>query len=545
MMREIKILHITDFHVDDISLESEEHLGEGLFHSYIDEMCSAIKGRYSSIDAIIITGDIIDKGKIENYSHAKKIIKRIHSNLDTNDSKVGICIGNHDIKCTFDGTGTDQKITSEDRTPFNSFAEEFSNGLHNKFKNDIFSISTIGKNILFLSLDSTLNRNGKNVPGLLGDGVFNLIIEELTKAKTTDIQLLIIGAHYPCVHFYKYPFPNEIGWHDEHFWITGEHLRSRINKEIRDIKVLWLFGDTHQPAKMKMSNNIYLMSGRFGTSTKSIIPSVIPRHAQIVHYKNDNKVEISILNHLPDAYKDESQSGNWKFSDSDSFKLPMFQPELIYSDDSEIHDLEDTIIRNIISNHLYSIGRFVVNQNEVSLGWVSINLLLNQRDILAPLIKNAKQWIVKKQIYTDKLLLIGVDFWGAIIASNLSIMLGCKNICCASRGNTKHHAINLLLTDEKICELLTETDSVLIISDVVSSGRTINKIHSLFDKNCGEKPLPKFSSISVISDINQQKKVDLDFLNSFGTFCGNLRIPIVKDIDLPPKEIMPAKPYLQ
>jgi hypoxanthine-guanine phosphoribosyltransferase len=533
-VKEKKILHITDLHINNFSTGSDEHLGDGLFHSYIDEMCKKVKEKYTTVDAIIISGDFVDVGKTDNFSHAAKIIQRIHTNLETNNSKVGVCIGNHDIKCTFNETGADKIIMTEDRTAYKTFSDEYSNGIGNVFFNDRFSISKIGTDILFLSIDSTLNRDGKN-----------LLVSELKKAKTTDTQLLIISTHYPCVHFYHYPFPVDKGWHDEHFWNTGEHLRNRINKEISDIKVLWLFGDTHQPAQMQMSTNIYVMSGRFGTTTKSVTPSVIPRHAQIIHYKHNNEADIAILNHQPSVHTDESQDGVWKFSESDSHKLPMFQPELIFDGDSETHEFEKTIIQNIVSRDLYSFGRFVINQDEVSLGWVSINQLLNQRDILAPLIKYSKEWILQKRIYTDKLLIIGVNFWGAIIASNLSTMLGCKNICCASRGDSQHHTINLLLTNEKCCELLKATDSILIISDVVASGRTIHKIHSLFQKNCSGTPMPKFSSISVISDIRQEKKMNLNFLESFGTFCGNLRIPIFKEVDLPPGDVMPAKPYMQ
>jgi orotate phosphoribosyltransferase len=543
-MRDLKILHISDLHLNDITVKSDEHLGEGLYESYIDEMCKKVNEKYALADAIIISGDFVDKGKIENYDHAAKIIQRIHTNINSNDSKVGICIGNHDIKCTIEEADGVKKITSEDRSAYFSFSKKYANCLGKVFSNERFTISKIGDDILFLSIDSTLKRGEKNIPGIIEEDEFNVIVLELKKAKTTDTQLLIISTHYPSVHFYDSPFPTDQGWHEEHFWSTGEHLRNRINKEIKDINVLWLFGDTHQPAQMAMENNLYVMSGRFGTSVKAMPSTIIPRHAQIIHYKHSNDVEISVLNYLPKSHKDASQDGTWKFADSDSHKLPMFQPELIVGHDSEIHEFENMIIQKIISRDLYTFGRYVINSEEVSLGWVSINLLLNQRDILTPIIKNSKEWIIQKRIYSEHLLIIGVDFWGTIIASNLSIMLSSNIICCASRGDLQHHTINLLLTDSKCSEILEKYDSILIITDVVATGRTIDKIHSLFEKNCSGKSLPKFSAITVISDIRQEKKVNLNFLQSFGTFCGNLRIPIFKDSDLPPKDVMPAKPFL-
>lgn len=540
-MKEVKILHITDLHLNDISVNSEEHLGEGIFESYIQLMCQQISNQYDNIDAVIITGDFVDRGKIENFPHAQKVVQAIHTYLGTNDSKVGVCIGNHDIKCEFN----DSKIISEDKSDYNSFAQRFSNNLNNLFTSERFNISKIGPHILFLSLDSTLRRGLENIPGIISPDEFNLIVQQIKKARSTDTQLLIIATHFPCVHFYDYPYPPEKGWHDSHFWSSGEHLRARINKEFKDIKILWLFGDTHQPGFMQSDSNLYVMTGRIGTTTKSKEPSVLPRHAHIIHFKNNNEVKISSLIHAPKSHPDESQGGTWKFIDKDTFQTPTLQPDLIYNKKSDQHEFENSIIQNIFHRDLYNLGRFEVHEDEVSLGWVSINQLLNQRDILAPIIKNSIDWILQIGVYSDKMVLIGIDFWGAIIASSLSVSLGCRNYCFASRGDSKYHTFNLILNDKKCNDIIGDTDSVIFISDVIASGRTIHKFFLHFTKNCPENCIPKISSISVISDLKQEKRVNLNFLHSFGTFCGNLRIPIFKEEDLPPKEVMPLKSFLK
>ena len=530
-MKSVNILHITDLHLSDMSKNSSEYLRDDFADRYISEMCQKIKEKNIKIDCVVITGDFVDKGKFENFEHAKYIIKNLYIKLDINESKICVCIGNHDIYCQTDTSGN---IINENKEPYKIFSREYVGGYSDKF----FSIGIVGEKILFVSIDSNYNRNFKNVPGVLSSTEINEIIIELKNKISTDIELIIIGTHYPCVHFYDYPFPIEQGWHDSHFWSSGESLRHRINKDIKNINILWLFGDTHQPAQMKVENNLYIMSGRFGTSTSNINQSNIARHAQIISYYQHQEVEISFLSFIAKQHNDDPQDGIWKFLDPEKYKIPIFQPELIGRNDNSGHEFEQTIIENIISNKLYTFGRFVINSDEVSLGWISINQLLNQRDILTTVINETKNWITEKRIFSDKLLIIGIDIWGSIIASNISVMLGCKNFVFASRGNSLHHTNHVLLNDEKCSEIVANHDSILLISDVVSSGRTIEKVYTQLNVHCKGSAL-KMSAIAVISDINQEKKVDLKFLDSFGTFCGNLRIPIHKDIDLPPASVIP------
>ena len=50
-------------------------------------------------------------------------------------------------------------------------------------------------------------------------------------------------------------------------------------------------------------------------------------------------------------------------------------------------------------------------------------------------------------------------------------------------------------------------------------------------------------AVSIISDRNQKKKHDIGFLNLFGTFCCNLRIPVLDKEDLPDEDILPSNTY--
>ena len=65
----MNILHITDLHLDEFEGENE-FLREGFFEEYIDRLFSTIENKLASekIDFLIVTGDFINIGKIENYN---------------------------------------------------------------------------------------------------------------------------------------------------------------------------------------------------------------------------------------------------------------------------------------------------------------------------------------------------------------------------------------------------------------------------------------------------------------------------------------------
>jgi len=100
MIKNKKILHLTDFHLHDIDASSKEHFRKDYYEQYLTPLLEIVR-KIGKIDCIIATGDFIDRGKgnFKNFEHAELILEYIAKMLSIRNENVGVCIGNHD----FDG----------------------------------------------------------------------------------------------------------------------------------------------------------------------------------------------------------------------------------------------------------------------------------------------------------------------------------------------------------------------------------------------------------------------------------------------------------
>ena len=292
----------------------------------------------------------------------------IAEQLRLSNRNIGVCIGNHDLNRDLDYAGK----LEEAREDYYSFANNFSNGRAIK-KTPRYSISEVAENVIFLSLDSTLNRHGKDQPGKLTSEEINTLSRDLCDFNNPN-NLIIVGSHYPLSYF-EATFPaDEDGFFDKHFWRSGEILKDRIQKEISQPQILWLFGDTHQPAHVISNNHLFVMSGRIGTKVEDPTSneySIIDRQAKIVQYNSDNTTTVRTLTYSSKVHKDNDQQGEWGLGVPISYKYKIDTAELINK------NTEERIETKIKEKKLYNFGRFIINNGEdVSLGWISINKLL-------------------------------------------------------------------------------------------------------------------------------------------------------------------------
>lgn len=542
MIKNKKILHLTDFHLYDIEVSSKEHFRKDYYEQYLDPLLEIIH-KIGNIDCIIGTGDFIDRGKenFKNFSHAKIILEYIAKKLLLKNDNIGVCIGNHDFDRDLDIKG----MHKDARKEFNNFAKNFSNG-YPLLEDDRYSISLVSENTYFLALDATLKRNGKEQPGVLTSLEINEIIKGIKEYDNPN-NLIIIGSHYP-LNYFEGTFPvDQDGFFDSHFWRTGEILKDRIQSTLKQSPILWLFGDTHQGAQNVHNNQLFVMSGRIGTKVVDPIHkeySIISRQATVIDFDSDTTTKVRTIEYKPAGYIDDDQRGEWKLLEAEPYEYRIDTAELI---DNVI---QDDLIKVIKKGNLYKFGRFVINNGEeISLGWVSINSLLTDTSIsiLPDIVRKSRGWIESK-LGSDKkqsTLIIGIDFWGAIIASQLSVATGMRNYIVGSRGNKNNYSLQEVLESSEPELRIEEIKNIIFITDVVSSGRTIESIYIKLKEKYSDKGLNinSYMAIAVISDRRQKKKVNLGFLNSFGTFCGNLRIPVVDADMLPDEDILPKKKY--
>jgi hypothetical protein len=542
MIKNKKILHLTDFHLHDIDTSSKEHFRKDYYEQYLTPLLEIVQ-KIGKIDCIIATGDFIDRGKenFKNFEHAKHILEYTAKTLSIKNENIGICIGNHDFDRDLDKEGK----FAEARKEFFSFAENFSNG-NALIQDQRYSISLVCENTYFLSLDATLHREGKDQPGILSSLEINTIVEAIKEYDNPN-NLIIVGSHYP-LNYFERSFPtDQDGFFDRHFWRTGELLKERIQSTLKQSPVLWLFGDTHQGAQNIHNNQLFVMSGRIGV--KVVDPdnneySILSRQANVIEFETDTSTQVRTIEFKPTSNRDDDQRGKWKLMEAEPYEFRIDTAELI--DES----IQEDLIKVIKKGKLYKFGRFVINNGEdISLGWVSMNSLLTDSStaILPSIVRQSRGWIENKigAGKNQSTLLIGIDFWGAIIASQLSVATGMRNFIVGSRGDKKNYSLQEVLESSEPELKIEEIKNIIFLTDVVSSGRTIETIHKKLIEKYTDKGLniDNYIAIAVISDRRQKKKVDLGFLKSFGTFCGNLRIPVVDTDMLPDEDILPKKKY--
>lgn len=119
----MNILHITDLHLDNFTGDVE-FLRNGFYEEYIDRLFLSLeKGSYT-VDYLIITGDFVHVGKVENFKHIETIVNYILKKFSIDRNKVCLCIGNHDYKWKelTDGDIEHEKLL---KSPFNDLRNKY------------------------------------------------------------------------------------------------------------------------------------------------------------------------------------------------------------------------------------------------------------------------------------------------------------------------------------------------------------------------------------------------------------------------------------
>lgn len=538
------ILHITDLHLDNFD-GTDEHLRRGYYKEYIDELVELINESALEVSSIVVTGDFVNQGKIENLENVKVILSYLANKLDVNQNQIHLCIGNHDFKYKDElPDGSNSEIV---RKPYEDFTRSFKQ--KTIFENQRIKLVESENDVYYLSIDSTLGSHSpkiKGKPGVIKQEEIDEIVSKVLREKLPANSLLLIGCHYPIVAFPSgLPADGENNWEENHLWKSANALRTRINK-IKSINKIWFMGDCHIPDHIQFEEAYFIMTGKFGGTTKiSKIKyfSHIPRQCKIVSFCTENdQVPVHTFSFEAATHIDNPNYGKWSLKKSviRSFRSIVDQNSVQKDTGSIFHLIhaktEESIITRIKEKDLYSFGRFVTSENNTSLGWVNMNQLLNSSELLSNIVDKSLKYISDKlNIDFSSCVIIGLDFWGSIIGSQISVRTGMKNFAVATRGNGQYHSYFELSNTYLENELLHCREVVFVI-DVISCGDTLNKlVNNCFRVN--ENLV--FHVISVISNASTIKIENFSNIKSAGTFCENLRIPVMRNEELPDDDFLP------
>jgi len=586
-----QILHITDLHIAHPEGDNE-HLREAFFDEYLGTLVSRIEPHLTgNLDALIVTGDFVDKGKVSNFFHARKVLDFVIQKLRINPSKVAVCIGNHDIERTKEQGGD----LSGAREKFRSFAAEFSNGSYTD-QIDRAALIRMNSKLWCLMIDATLGSGGEDHPGTLEHTEADLLMGWIKKIPTDAV--LIIGTHYP-VHSYMghgAPFDEDDPlWSKRHLWHQGEILAGRIRQLRERPQVMWLCGDIHKSVNISHNNQRFMATGRLGTMTGGA-DSQVRRQARLIQVVRPSAADAKLLQYVPMGHSSQPHLGSWIIVPEEFTNLLTNDPAVPHpptpkktrgqkvskplstdliapgGDDLSKPDrnlevgsvapvrrpattvpqeklqviemnLQEELLRTIRESHLYHFGRFDTSETEVSLAWIPIGPLLNEGSILSSTINSMAKWL-RRQIQCDDVatvessVLLGMGCWGAVLASQLSVLTGIRNLCLAERGGGQHYVEAETLTSDLFGEL-RECQTFVLVSDVVATGLSLGRLHKKICVGIEGAKNARWLALSVLCDEAQNRSTDTSFLETHGTACKVLRMPILSADALPDESILP------
>lgn len=532
----MNILHITDLHLDQFEGQTE-FLRKGFYREYIDRLFTSIEKNKNSlgIDYLMVTGDFIHKGKIENYEFVETILDYFSTKFSISKKNICFSIGNHDYKWK-ELDSEDVEKEKELKKPFKEFRDKFNSNHLVDAEN--FFLSQLNNHTYFLSIDSTWkSKNG--IPGYFSqseeDDLISVIRENVDSNAT-----LLIGCHYPIISYdNNFLAGEETGWHENHVWIKGYSIRDRI-KRIQIKNTIWFHGDVHASDPKIIDDEIFILTSKFGSWPDT---SEQKRQAVLITI-DDNKISNTTCSYEFPGHNQNPSLGDWKCGETQQVR----ELKVVEKNDEENttkliaynKEVEKEILRIVKENNLYKFGRFHVSDDYISLGWVEINKLLNDKELLNRISDKCHD-IIKSKISEpfDKILFLGIEIIGGILASQLSVRFNIKNSIIPIRKKSEHYS-EFEFSHSSSFENISEIKRVVIFIDLISSGETIKAlVNEILSKNS------KISIhiISIISNDIENRLISIPNAVSYNTFCTTLKIPVIKHGEMPDEEFV--KPNLK
>jgi orotate phosphoribosyltransferase len=525
----MNILHITDLHLHDFEGENE-FLRKGFYKEYIDRLYSAIVQSTENIDYLIVSGDFIDKGNTENYKFIIIILEYLLTKFKIEKQNLCLTIGNHDYnwKDLSDDDVSKEIVLKE---PFKNFRNHFNSYLLKD--GDNFYLSKLEDNLYFLSVDSTWRSKGGS-PGKFSIPEEDTLIAALNEY-LDEKSTLLIGCHFPIISIDdNFLAMEEPDWHENHVWIQASSLRDRI-KRIQTKQTLWFHGDVHASDQRIIENEIFVLTSKFGGPPDT---SEHKRQAVIISIDDENITRRTCSYEFP-THKQQSNLGDWKCSSSRELRvLKPIETETLEIENTLIaynDEVENEILRLIEQKELYKFGRFHVSDEYISLGWVEINKLMNDKKLLNRITDKCYELINKLiSSHYEKTIFFGIEIIGGILASQLSVRFNVRNSIIPIRSKLGHYSEFEFLHSTAFNNM-SSIDNVVVFIDLISSGDTIN---SLVDEILTANSNVNIHVISIISNNIEQRLLTIPKTKSYSTFCSRLRIPIIKHEEMPGEEFV-------
>jgi orotate phosphoribosyltransferase len=562
-MNDWRILHLSDFHIaepDDAS--GQEYLRKGRYPSFINELMVEVDVQLAGVTpSVVVTGDFVHKGSVDNFTHARSIVTHVANKVGVELAGIPVCIGNHDLERAHETIGEPGAARSAYRT----FASSFLNGTGRLLGERGVLCGPTEDGIYFLMLDSTLGAMGKDEAGGLAVPETDQILTAVEAI--SDDALLVVGSHHVISHegvSHIIPFEDS-HWVDRHVWRASKPLwRSLIDRR-KNGPVLWLSGDVHHPCYYMYDGHHYVVSGRLGESPSAGTQTEVPRQVSLVSVPRvvGSKCHVHVVEFHRDIDVSGAYTGRWKLRPQDGLVIQRLNSVRLHDDSAvplppvtetatkshprveSFNDDAQQLIENVIADRgLYHFGRFATSEGDVSLSWISIGRLLKESNILHIVVSGMTKWLFR-EVLSDKnpqdVVLVGIDCWGAVLASQVSVRTGIECICTGVRGRGRYHLPQESL-DPSSVERIVAKKTVLVVSDVIATGESIRHVQATVAELQGGA-MPKaqeWIGFSVLCDADPNQPRNCGGILRLVTACGSIRMPRLPYQQLPSTAILPS-----
>jgi adenine/guanine phosphoribosyltransferase-like PRPP-binding protein len=200
--------------------------------------------------------------------------------------------------------------------------------------------------------------------------------------------------------------------------------------------------------------------------------------------------------------------------------------------------LEGLIDDAVVKERLYKLGSYRLSDQSVALGWINVNRLLSKSTLANRIVTECHAWLNRQRIFeagAREVLIVGVDFVGAMAASQLSVRSGALNYCIASRAGGDYHTDLENFSQEEVHRFLDPVKKIVLIADVVSTGSSLAALHNqIMDdvKLFADKQIEWYA----LSVFGREKSIVPDavkFLKAFGVCCKSVPLPVHDAEDFP------------
>lgn len=583
-MASAKILHITDLHIADPD-GGDEYLRTGRYEGFLDKLVKSITTEDSDpFDALVATGDFVDRGATGNFGHATTILTRLAFLIGLVPGQVAVCPGNHDIVRSNDADGG----PNEARAAYRGFATKFAGAGVDAGPQQhgvLYPLSNkVGRLIYCLSLDATLGCRGEDKPGTVPPEVFDALVSMVGGVPREA--LLVVASHYPCVTLpdimgagYGAPDGDSL---DRHLWRDGHVIAHRISEGFKG-QVLWLCGDIHSNAQGTVDHVHHVIAGRLGTrvgrdesrlarEARTIIftdgmpaPTIIRSylepvtHAPQAHLINWRSEKVAMgkwsppdpAQHIARKHKarhpkpprpgEAATSREWRTTSIQLEGKPAAHWKRLEVVDALV---QQELLELVRSGGAYQFGRFSPSGSRwVNLSWVQMGLVMNDPAFAPLLYERMARWLrlqtgVRQPQPLETTLLVGLDCWGAVLASQLALLTGALAFGLSVRPNPVAKSTPVWEGD-LARSLLKGVERIVLVCDCVRTGQSIAAMKQAVDDGRFCNGAMAWWVLSVICDEYTPPTEDISFVELHGTACTSLRMPGMLADQLPDIRTLP------